>query len=117
MELTDEVLVPLRKIVERIMAADAANREYLVHLVNRAANLEGIGSVFQRILQRDDQAMIDHLMEIKYGVLFDNARSHVRFEPTGDRVRTCESNGTALRLLSRLSDIDPGGPTKYPRRA
>lgn len=79
----DEVSGLLKKTVERIRSAKVAHRDYFVQLVHRAADIEGVESVFQRIIERDDQTVLDHLMEIKYGVLFKEVRFRARFEPTG----------------------------------
>jgi hypothetical protein len=73
----------LKRVVERIKAGTFEHRDYLIRLVSRAADIEGVESVFQRILERDDQMATDHLAEIKYGVLFKDCRFHPRFEPTG----------------------------------
>jgi hypothetical protein len=75
----------LRKTINRIRGAAVPDRDYFVRLVEQSADIEGIESVLRRIIQRDDQAMLDHLMEIKYGVLFKNLRFLPRFEPTGQK--------------------------------
>ncbi len=78
----------LQKTVERIrrMASLRARKcDYFIKLVYRAADIEGVESVSQRINQRDDDMALDHLMEIKYGVLFKDLGFHARFEPTGSK--------------------------------
>ena len=78
----------LRKAADRIgrMAnLVSREREYFIKLVHRAADLEGVEAVFQRINERDDEMGLDHLMEIKYGVLFKDLRFLPRFEPTGSK--------------------------------
>ena len=76
----------LKKTVERIRTM--ANLpfhacDYFITLVHRAADIEGVESVFKRINERDDDMALDHLMEIKYGVLFKDLGFLPRFEPTG----------------------------------
>jgi hypothetical protein len=78
----------LKKTVDRIrrMANLALHaRDYFIELVHRAADVEGVESVFLRINQRDDDAALDHLMEIKYGLLFRDIHFLLRFEPTGSK--------------------------------
>lgn len=75
----------LERVVERIQSGAFLRRAYFVDLVRRAADIEGVPSVFKRILKRDDQMATDHLAEIKYGVLFKDSGFRPRFEPTGKK--------------------------------
>lgn len=78
----------VEKTVERIRRmANLSSRDcdYFIRLVHRAADIEGVESVFERINQRDDEMALDHLMEIKYGVLFSDLGFLPRFEPTGSK--------------------------------
>jgi hypothetical protein len=61
------------------------NYGYFIELVHQAADTEGVQSVFQRINERDDDTAIDHLMEIRNGVLFRSLGFVPRFEPTGSK--------------------------------
>lgn len=59
--------------------------DYFINVVYRAADIEGVESVFQRINERDDHMALDHLMEVKYGVLFKDLGFSTWFEPTGSK--------------------------------
>jgi len=75
-----------RETVDRIgRMANLASRErdYFITLVHRAADMGGVEAVFQRMNERNDDQALDHLVEIKYGVLFRSLRFLARFEPTG----------------------------------
>jgi hypothetical protein len=84
MQTPSAASILLGKIVERINTGRFEDRGSLIHLVKRAADIEGVESVFQRILERDDQMAMDHLAEIRYGVLFKKCRFRPQFEPTGN---------------------------------
>jgi hypothetical protein len=72
------------KAVERVKRANIEHVGFFVDLIHQANGIEGVASVFKRIIERDDDQILDHLMEIKYGVLFKSlGRFHARFEPTG----------------------------------
>jgi len=71
------------RAVERIRMANINNPDLVVNLIHQAAGIEGARSVFQRIIERDDPTMLDHLMEIKFGVLLTGLGFRARFEPTG----------------------------------
>ncbi|MGA3027172.1 MAG: hypothetical protein ABSF98_20630 [Bryobacteraceae bacterium] len=71
--------------IERMTNLVSNDRRYFIELVRRAANIEGVESVFKRINERDDDMAVDHLMEIRYGVVFRDLGFSVRFEPTGPK--------------------------------
>ena len=58
-------------------------RDDFIKLVHCAADIEGVEAVFQRMNERDDDEALDHLAEIKYGVLFRDLGFFAEFEPTG----------------------------------
>jgi len=76
----------LERTIDRVARmANLAFREpdHFISLVHRAAGIEGVEAVFQRMNKRDDDQALDHLAEIKYGLLFRDLRFLARFEPTG----------------------------------
>ena len=76
----------LKKTVDRIGRMAnllSPERDYFIKLVHCAADIEGVEAVFQRINERDYDEALDHLAEIRYGVLFRGLRFFARFEPTG----------------------------------
>jgi hypothetical protein len=73
----------LRKAVERIRRASIQYNDYFVRLVYQAADIAGVESVFRRIIERDDEMVLDHLMEINFGLLFKSCGFRARVEPTG----------------------------------
>jgi hypothetical protein len=78
----------LKRAVERIGGMPkltACERDYFVNMVCRAAGVEGVESVFQRINERDDDMVVDHLAEIRHGVLFQELGFLARFEPAGSK--------------------------------
>jgi hypothetical protein len=78
----------LKRTVERIGGMPkltACECDYFANMVCRAADIEGVESVFQRINERDDDMAVDHLAEIRYGVLFEDLGFLARFEPTGSK--------------------------------
>ena len=75
----------LTQTVERIRRAQLEFHDYFIQLVYRAADIAGVESVFQRISKADDDEALDHLMAIKYGVLFKDLGFLPRFEPTGSK--------------------------------
>ena len=75
----------LKKVVERIQRSSISRREYFIEIVRNAADIEGVQSVFKRMLKSDDEQLLDHLMEIQYGLLFNWIDFEVRFEPTGNK--------------------------------
>ena len=79
----EQVSSLLMKTVERIRGANIQPFDYCVNMIHQAAGIEGVESVFQRIIERDDQTILDHLMEIKFGVLFKGLGFRAQFEPTG----------------------------------
>ncbi len=83
-EMQDLLRMTLGRI-GRIGGLAAQTRDYFIDLVRRAADVAGVGSVFLRINQRDDEQAVDHLMEIKYGLFFRDLHFLIRFEPTGTR--------------------------------
>jgi hypothetical protein len=74
-----------KEAVERVRAANIPHVDFFIDLMHQANNgIDGATSEFKRIKERDDQTVLDHLMEIKFGVLFKGlGRFHARFEPTG----------------------------------
>jgi hypothetical protein len=75
----------LTKTLDRIRTSRLKSHDYFIQLANRAAAIQGAESVFQRINERDDDTALDHLMEIKYGMLFKQLGFLTRFEPTGSK--------------------------------
>ncbi len=75
----------LGKVIERVRTANLPQIAYFIELLHRAVDIEGVESVFQRILQRDDEMALDHLMEIRYGMLFKSSGFSAQFEPTGSK--------------------------------
>jgi Holliday junction resolvase-like predicted endonuclease len=76
----------LEETVERIgRTANLASRQrdYYKTLVRYAADIESVEAVFQRMNERDDDTALNHLAEIRYGVLFKDLKFLARFEPTG----------------------------------
>jgi hypothetical protein len=76
----------LKKTVDRIRRManlPSPERDYFIKLVHCSADIEGVEAVFLRINERDDDQALDHLAEIRYGVLFRDLRFFARFEPTG----------------------------------
>jgi hypothetical protein len=76
----------LDNTVERIgRMANLTPRECAcyIKLVRSAADIEGVEAVFQRMNERDDDEALDHLAEIRYGVLFRDLKFLARFEPMG----------------------------------
>jgi hypothetical protein len=51
--------------VEQIRRSNIDHRDYFIRLVHQSVNIEGVESVFQRITERDDEMVVDHLMEIR----------------------------------------------------
>ena len=85
---TEERHRSLEKVVERIgrMAnITLRERRYFVELVHRAADIAGVGAVFRRMIERNDAETLDHLAEIKYGVLLGDLGFLAQFEPTGTK--------------------------------
>jgi hypothetical protein len=87
----------LREAVERTRRASIQHNAYFVGLVYQAADIEGVESVFQRIIERDDEMVLDHLVEIKYGLLFKGLGFRARFEPTGPKGPDLRVEGTECR--------------------
>jgi hypothetical protein len=77
--------VLLESTVERLGRSSIKRRNSFIDMVRLAADIEGIECVFQRIIERDDEMAIDHLMEISYGIRFKHLGFITQFEPTGSQ--------------------------------
>ena len=64
---------------------ECGQRDYFIGLVRQAADIRGVEFVLKRINERPDSMALDHLAEIRYGVLFKNLGFVSRFEPTGPK--------------------------------
>jgi hypothetical protein len=83
-------------------------------LVYQAADIEGVESVFQRIIERDDEMVLDHLVEIKYGLLFKGLGFRARFEPTGPKGPDLRVERDGVSAFVEVKRYRPKGEERIP---